>query len=57
MITWLTVNLGTILITVLLILMVTGIILSLIKDKKKGRSACGGSCAHCKGCAAYRNKK
>ncbi|MCR4788188.1 MAG: FeoB-associated Cys-rich membrane protein [Lachnospiraceae bacterium] len=48
-------NLGTILITILLILLIAGIILVLIKDKKQGRSSCGGSCAHCNMCAACKN--
>jgi hypothetical protein len=52
MLTWIGSNIGTILISLLLILMVAGIINTLIKDKKNGKSCCGGSCAHCKGCAA-----
>ena len=47
-------NLGTILVTLLLVAIVTGIILSMRKDKKQGRSTCGGNCAHCKMCAACR---
>ena len=47
MIAWITENLGTILITLVLILVVTGIILKLVRDRKKGISSCGGSCAHC----------
>ena len=50
--TWIAANIGTILITLLLVLIVAGIILSMIRDKKQGRSACGGNCAHCKGCTA-----
>ena len=45
-------NLGTILISLVLILMVTGAIFTLIRDKKNGKNCCGGNCAHCKGCAA-----
>ncbi len=45
-------NLGTILITLFLVLIVAGAVFSLINDKKKGRSSCGGSCAHCKMCTA-----
>lgn len=26
------------------------IIWKLVKDKKSGKSSCGGDCAHCKGC-------
>ena len=54
MISWITGNIGTIIITFILILMVVGIIISMIKDKKRGISSCGGNCAHCKMCTACR---
>lgn len=58
---YLTENIGTILITILLVLIVAGIIRSMIRDKKKGRSVCSGSCAHCGMCAhggkAMKNSK
>ena len=57
MITWITANIGTILVTLVLILMVAGIIRSMIKDKKQGKSSCGGNCAHCKMCAGCRSAK
>ena len=44
-------NLGTILITLFLVLLVTGIVRSMIKDKKKGVSSCGGNCARCNCCS------
>ncbi len=47
MLSWLTANIGTVLITLLLIAIVAVIVVKLRKDKKKGRSACGGNCAHC----------
>ena len=47
MFAWLTANIGTILVALVLILAVTGIIVKLCKDKKKGVSSCGGNCAHC----------
>ena len=59
MLTWITANIGTILVTLLLILMVAGIIRSMIKDKKQGKSSCGGNCAHykmCAGCKAAKNR-
>ncbi len=52
MMEWLLANIGTILITLLLILTVAAVVRSLIRDKKRGRSICGGNCAHCKMCAA-----
>ena len=47
---WFTENIGTIFITLALIAIVTAIILGMIKDKKNGRSCCGGNCAKCAGC-------
>ena len=54
---WIMGNLGTILITCFLILLVTGIIISMIKEKKQGKTSCGGNCAHCNMCSAYRQTK
>ena len=50
MITFIKANLGTILVAVALIAIVAGIIVSLRRDKKQGKSSCGGNCAHCKMC-------
>ena len=47
MLAWLAGNLGTILVTLVLLVIVAGIIHSLRKDKKQGRSSCGGNCSHC----------
>ena len=47
MLSWLAANIGTVLITLLLIALVAVIIVKLRKDKKKGVSSCGGNCAHC----------
>lgn len=54
MITWLAENLGTILISIVLIALVAVIIRTMIRDKKMGKSTCTGSCASCKMCAAGR---
>ena len=54
MLAFVTGNLGTILITLFLVLIVALAIHSLVKDKRQGRSSCGGSCAHCKMCTACR---
>ena len=53
---WIADNLGTILISLFLLLIVAGIIRSLIQNKKKGKSSCGGNCAHCKMCPACKNR-
>lgn len=47
MFTWITENIGTILISAVLLLIVVLIIVKLVKDKKKGKSSCGCNCAHC----------
>lgn len=44
---WITENIGTILISAVLLLVVVLIIRKLVKDKKKGKSSCGCNCAHC----------
>ncbi len=47
MLEWLIANIGTILVCLVLAFLVFGIVRSLIKDKKKGKSSCGNNCAHC----------
>ena len=44
---WIAQNLGTLLISSVLIAIVTSIIISLIRQKKRGKSSCGCNCAHC----------
>ena len=55
MVLWLTQNIGTIIILLILIAMITAIVYVLIKDKKQGKSTCGGNCAQCKMCTACKN--
>ena len=47
MLSWLTANVGTVIITLVLIVAVVLIIVVLRRDKKQGKSSCGGNCAHC----------
>jgi len=54
MLAFISANLGTILISLLLLVLVFAIIRKIITDKKHGISSCGGNCAHCKMCAACR---
>ena len=44
-------NLGTIIISLLLVFIVALAARSIIKDKKSGKSSCGGNCGSCGGCA------
>ena len=50
MLEWLAENIGTILITAGLIVIVALIIRSIVRDKKAGISSCGAKCG---GCGAY----
>ena len=47
MFAWIKANLLTIGILLVLAAAVFAIVFSLIREKKKGRSSCGGGCAHC----------
>ena len=47
MFTWIANNIWTILICAVLAVIVALVIVSLVKDKKKGKSTCGCNCAHC----------
>lgn len=45
--TWLLENIATILISLILLAAVAGIVVKLIKDKKKGNASCGCGCSNC----------
>ncbi len=47
MIAWLSANIGTIIVVIVLIAVVAGIILWMRHDKKQGKSSCGGNCGAC----------
>lgn len=47
MLQWFSANLGTILISALLLVMVTAIVIYLVRQKRAGKSSCGAGCAHC----------
>ena len=47
MFSWLSANLGTILVALILIAIVAVVIIKMCRDKKKGRSSCGCGCEHC----------
>ena len=47
MLDWITENLSTIVVSLILLLVVAVIIRKLVRDKKKGKSSCGCNCAHC----------
>ena len=47
MLTWLSANLGTILVSLVVIAIVYGIIRKMWSDKKQGRSSCSHGCSNC----------
>ena len=56
MLQWISANIGTILISLVLLAVVTLIIRSMVHDKKQGKSSCDGNCAGCAACGACHNK-
>ena len=44
---WIAVNAGTIAVSIALVALSAGIVVQLRRDKKRGRSSCGGSCGCC----------
>ena len=55
MISWITGNIGTIIVLLVLVLIVAAIVRTMIRDKRCGKSTCGGNCAHCNLCTAGRS--
>lgn len=41
---------GTVVVGAVLALVVAGIVMSIVRDKKSGKGTCGGDCSKCKGC-------
>ena len=57
MLQWIGANLGTILICLVLLAIVTFIIVYLVRQKKQGKSSCGCNCAHCAMHGSCQNQK
>ena len=57
MFAWIAENLATIIICLVLAVIVAAIIIGLVRNKKKGKSSCGGNCAHCAMAGSCHNKK
>lgn len=47
MLSWIGANIGSILICLVLLAVVSLILRSLLRQKKQGKSSCGCGCAHC----------
>lgn len=41
---------GTVIVGGVLAIIVGLLVWKMVKDKKAGKSSCGGDCAHCRGC-------
>lgn len=47
MLAWIMDNLATIIVCAILIAIVAAIVISMVRNKKKGKFSCSGGCAHC----------
>ena len=47
MLTWVQANWVTILVVAAVAALIAGAVFSLVRDKKKGKCACGSACEHC----------
>lgn len=47
MLAWIMDNLATIIVCAVLIAIVAATVISMVRNKKKGKSSCSGGCAHC----------
>ncbi len=57
MLTWIKANLATVIISAVLLVIVAAIIVSIVKDKRRGKSSCGCKCAFCPMSGSCHNKK
>ena len=55
MLTWLSQNIGTIIVLLVVVLIVAAIVKSMRRDKKNGKSSCG-NCAACRGGCVHAQK-
>ena len=53
MLTWLSANLINIVLIAFIALIVGLLLRGMIRDKKAGKSSCGGSCASCGACGGF----
>ena len=48
---------GTFVVGAILVLIVGLIVRGIVKDKKSGKSSCGGDCSHCRGCHGSKSSR
>lgn len=51
MLTFITENIGTIIVFLIVVAVVAAVVAKLVKDKKRGKAICGGDCSKCHGCS------
>ncbi len=56
MLQWICENIGTIVVGLVLLAVVILIVRIMMRDKKQGKSSCGGNCASCGACGCCHNK-
>lgn len=57
MFAWITENLATVLLCIVLLLTVCAIVCKLVRDRRKGKSACGCGCQNCAMSGTCHSKK
>ena len=50
MLAWISANLASIVLTAVIVLIVGLLVFLMVRDKRAGKSACGGNCANCASC-------
>ena len=57
MLAWIGENIATIIISAVLVAIVAAVIVGMVRNRKKGKSACGCGCSHCSMNGACHPKK
>lgn len=52
MFAWISDNLAAFIVCLSLAIVVTGAVIAVVRDKKKGKSSCGGNCSACGMCGS-----
>lgn len=56
MLTWLLENIGTILVLAVVLAVVGLVVAGMVRERRQGKSTCGGNCAHCGACSCCGKK-
>lgn len=52
MLAWLSQNWGSLLVGAIVLTIVAVIVWRIVRNRRAGKTVCGGDCAHCAGCSA-----